>query len=164
MSKPVVIFDYHLDDIICEELVVNNHSKDDIKNVMKSSSSELGVKLDYKEEDHSVIVFIKVRISGMDEEGGEIKDELDFIKINYSFHFVLNKKKKVIDHEEILKNESLILTFLSVSYSTYRGMFYEKLSSSPYKDISPLPIINPRILLDLVKDENKEDIVKEAKS
>jgi 5-hydroxyisourate hydrolase-like protein (transthyretin family) len=72
------------------------------------------------------------------------EDELCKIEIGFIFNIV--DLEKFIINDKFISNQ-IPIQLASISYSTFRGMVYEKLSGTSLNSLPPMPIINPIKLL-----------------
>lgn len=76
------------------------------------------------------------------------KDEKSFANFEFEFFFHINNMEEYyqLENEEPIFAGSLVTTLLSVSYSTSRGIIFEKLKNTRWSE-NILPIISPIKLL-----------------
>ena len=73
-----------------------------------------------------------------------LKNELCKIEVGFIFNIV--DLEKFIINDKFISNQ-IPIQLASISYSTFRGMVYEKLSGTSLNGLPPMPIINPINLL-----------------
>lgn len=76
------------------------------------------------------------------------KDDKSFANFEFEFFFHINNMEKYyqLENEEPIFEGSLVTTLFSVSYSTSRGIIFEKLKNTMWSE-NILPIISPIKLL-----------------
>lgn len=150
MDKKVYnIFDFEISDIVCEQTLFKNTLNKIKKDLTSNTDANILCDIKVDKRNKSLIILLGIIISTKE-------DKINIIEIHYSFYFRLKKAEnydeKLIDKIDINLGRSL----LGVSYSTFRGLCFKEFKNSQYSDISPLPIINPAILYDMMlKGENK---------
>lgn len=143
------IFNFELEGII--PLIQNfNATKPEIKeNLSQFTTTDImhDAKVDHK--NRTLVILFGIRIV-------ENETQKKLIDFHYGFHFKLKPQIKY-EKEKLEKvNTELLINLIAVSYSTFRGVFAVASNGSPYDNIMPLPIIDPKKLVNIPKEETQE--------
>jgi len=124
-----------------------NFSIQDDKNV-NFDQPHIEIVLNRNIDINKEVIIITLSINLFSDEAHEYR--LCTLTVEFSFHTIGIKDMKKNGNQLIIPND-FILSLVSISYSTCRGIFFEKCASTCLSNLI-LPLINPRDLLPRQKD------------
>lgn len=153
MNNEYNILDFELSKIIVEKAYHIYNKEYDKAFRDNTALSELKSNIKIDPDQGAYLIMIGVIIYSNEEK------EKTIIDIEYSYRFTLINEETF--NKEKFLNISLKLAsmLIGVSYSTFRGNFFERMNNSSYDNFSPLPIINPQAIAKHQFNFDKEDLL-----
>ncbi|MFO7890231.1 MAG: hypothetical protein R6V04_07810 [bacterium] len=139
MNKKSFSVRYRLNNINIIKFYFNNLNNDKIETDKLSSEFSVGFNINNDKE--IITIRIGVKIKGKETEQSDISELL----VNYDYH-VIGLKNIEQNDDKLKMPDEFLLSIIAISFSTTRGIFYEKCARTCLSNFI-LPIVNPKDFL-----------------
>ncbi len=139
MNKKSFLVKYRLKNINIIKFYFNNSNNDKIRT--DKLTSEFSVGFNINKDKEIITIQIDVKIKGKDANQSDISELI----VNYDYH-VIGLKNIEQNDDKLKMPDEFLLSIIAISFSTTRGIFYEKCAGNCLSNFI-LPIINPKDIL-----------------
>ncbi len=146
--RKIIEYKFRMAEIVTQEFCYSNISKKISNRIVEHTIMRMNYKMSPNMKKNQIIFLIGMVLS-------EKISNVMICKLQVRFTFDVQELDKLIKGENFI-NEQIPMQFASLSYSTFRGLLFEKLSGTPFSKLPPIPAVAPSTLLSSssIKEKN----------